>query len=108
MSHVGVALVGALVSLAALAVHRAGPGWLLLAAAVSLAAAWLLRGTTRPRLATSYALGWLVVFGIAVAARREGDYVLATDLAGYGLMAVAFAMVAIAVSALPGRQPRRT
>ena len=108
MSHLGAGLVGALVSLAALAVHRSGPGWLVLAAAASLAAGWWLRGTPRRPLAASYALGWLVVFGVAVAARREGDYVLATDLAGYALMAVAFAMVALAVSALPGRQPRRT
>lgn len=108
MSHLGAGLVGALVSLAALAVHRSGLGWFVLAVVVSLAVPWWLRGTARPRLAGSYALGWLVVFGVAVVARREGDYVLATDLAGYGLMAVAFAMVALAVSALPRRQTPRT
>jgi hypothetical protein len=108
VSHLGAGLVGALVSLAALAVHRSGLGWLALAAVVSLAVAWWLRGTARPLLAASYALGWLAVFGVAVAARREGDYVLATDFAGYGLMTVAFAMVALVVSTLPGRKPRRT
>jgi hypothetical protein len=108
VSHAAAALVGALASLAALAVHRSGPGWLVLAGVVPVAAAWLLRGTSRPRLAASYSLGWLVVFGIAAAGRREGDYVLATDLAGYVLIAVAFAMVALGVSALPGRQPPRT
>ena len=108
MSHVGAALTGALASLAALAVHRSGPGWFVLAGVVSLGAAWLLRGTAHPRLAASYSLGWLLVFGVAVAGRREGDYVLATDLAGYGLMAVAFALVALAVSVLPGRRPPRT
>lgn len=108
MSHVGALLVGALVSLAALAVHRAGLGWLVLAGVVSLAVAWWLRGTSRPLLAASYALGWLAVFGVAVLGRREGDYVLATDLAGYGLMGVAFVLVALTVSTLPGRRPRRT
>lgn len=108
MSHTGAVLVGTLASLAALAVHRSGLGWLVLAGGVSLAAAWTLRRTARPLLAASYGLGWLVVFGIAVAGRREGDYVLATDVAGYGLTVVAFAMVALAVSALPGRRPRHT
>jgi hypothetical protein len=101
-------LLGVLVSLAALAVHRSGLGWLLLAAVTSLAAGWMLRATARPRLASSYCLGWLVVFGIAVLGRREGDYVLASDAAGYTLMGVAFALVVLAVSALPGRQARRT
>lgn len=104
MSHVGAVLAGALASLGALAVHRSGPGWLVLASAASLAAAWLLRGTDRPRLAASYCLGWLVVFGIAIGGRREGDYVLATDLAGYTLMAVGLALVTLAVSVLPGRR----
>lgn len=108
MSHVGAVLVGALASLAALAVHRSGPGGLVLAVVASLVVAWVLRATTRPRLATSYAVGWLVVFGIAVAGRPEGDYALATDLAGYTLMAAAFGMVVLAVTALPGRQPPRT
>ena len=108
MSHAGAVLVGALASVAALAVHRSGLGWLVLAGGVSLAAAWMFRRTARPLLAASYGLGWLVVFGIAVAGRREGDYVLATDVSGYGLTVVAFAMVALAVSALPGRRPRRT
>lgn len=107
MSHVGAALAGALASVAALAVHRSGPGWLVLAVVVSLAAAWVLRGTPRPRLATTYAVGWLVVFGIALAGRREGDYVVAADLAGYTLMAAAFGLVVLAVTALPGRQARR-
>lgn len=108
MSHVGAGLVGALVSLCALAVHRSGPGWLVVAVVVSLGSAWVLRGAARPRLAASYALGWLVVFGVAVAGRAEGDYVLATDLAGYTMSVVALALVVVAVSVLPGTQPRRT
>jgi hypothetical protein len=69
---------------------------------------WLLRGSMRPRLAASYCLGWLVVFGVAVAGRPEGDYVLAGDLAGYAMMATAFALVVLGVSALPGHGGRRT
>ena len=108
MSHLAGVLAGALVALAAIAVHRSGPAWLVLAVVVSVAVPVLLRGTTVPRVASSYCLGWLVVFGGAVAGRREGDYVLAGDLAGYTLMGTAFVLVAIGVSALPDRRRRRT
>lgn len=108
MSHVGAGLLGAVVSLCALAVHRSGPAWLVVAVVASLGAAWVLRGTGRPRLAASYSLCWLVVFGVAVAGRAEGDYVLATDLAGYTLSVVALALVVLTVSVLPGTKPRRT
>jgi hypothetical protein len=108
VSHLGVAIVGVLASLAALAVHRSGVLLLVLAVGTSLAAGWLLRGTERPRLAASYSLGWLAVFGVAVAGRREGDYVLAGDAAGYTLMVAAFALVVLAVMALPGRRSPRT
>ena len=108
MSHLGVAVLGVLASLAALVVHRSGTGWLVLAVGASVAAAWVLRGTSSPRLAATYSLGWLLVFGVAVTGRPEGDYVLADDLAGYSLMAVAFVLVALAVTALPGRRAPRT
>jgi hypothetical protein len=108
VSHLAGALVGVLCGLAALAVHRSGLAWLALAVVVSVAVPVLLRGTNVPRAAASYCLGWLVVFGIAVAGRREGDYVLAGDLAGYTLMGTAFVLVAVGVSALPDRRPRRT
>ncbi len=102
MSYVLTALLGAAVALASLATHRSGVLLLLLAAVASLAAAWTLRGTTRPRLAASYAFGWLVVFGVAATGRREGDYVLAADVAGYTLMAAAFLLVVIGVTSLRG------
>ena len=107
MSHLAGALVGVLCGLAALAVHRSGLVWLVLAVVVSVAVPVLLRGTNVPRTAASYCLGWLVVFGIAIAGRREGDYVLAGDLAGYTLMGTAFVLVALGVSVLPDRRRRR-
>jgi len=108
VSHLVAALTGVVTALAALAVHRSGPAWLVLAVAVSLGVPLLLRGTAASRAAASYCLGWLVVFGVAVAGRREGDYVLAGDLAGYSLMGTAFVLVALGVSALPDRRRRRT
>lgn len=95
-------------ALAAVAVHRAGSGWLVLAVVTSLAVPWVLRPTTRPRLAASYSLGWLIVFGIALGGRREGDYVLASDAFGYTLMGVAFALVVVAAATLSGRTAPRT
>ncbi len=108
MIHLVGVLLGVLTALAALAVHRSGPAWLVLAVGVSVAVPVLLRGTTAPRASASYCLGWLVVFGVAVAGRREGDYVLAGDPAGYTLMGTAFVLVAVGVSALPDRRRRRT
>lgn len=94
------AVVGALTSVAALAVHRSGPLWLALALAASLGVAWVLRSTDSPRLGAAYCLGWLVVFGFAVAGRAEGDYAVAGDLPGYLLMATGFAMVVLGVTSL--------
>jgi hypothetical protein len=75
---------------------------------VSVAVPVVLRGSPVSRAAASYCLGWLVVFGIAVAGRREGDYVVAGDLDGYTLMVTAFVLVALGVSALPDRRGRPT
>ena len=109
-SHLATFVLGAAVALASLAVHRrtVGPGqavpWgLLLAVATSWATAWWLRGTRSPRLATSYAAGWLVVFSLAVLGRPEGDYVVAADLRGYALMAAALGMLMAGTVGLGGR-----
>lgn len=110
MRHVGTFLLGAVVALACLAVHRrvAGPGQLVpwgvaLAVAASWGAGWWLRGCRRPRLATSYALGWLAVFSAALLGRPEGDYVVAADLRGYALMATGLGVLVVAVAGLVGR-----
>lgn len=94
------ALVGAATAVAAIAVHRSGPAWLALAVTASLGAAWGLRSTGTPRLGAAYCLGWLVVLGLALAGRPEGDYVLAGDVAGYTLMATGFALVVLGITSL--------
>ena len=110
MRHVGTLVLGAVVALACLAVHRraAGPGealpWgVLLAGAYSWATGWWLRGSAQPRLATSYAAGWLVLFTLALVGRPEGDYLVAADLRGYALMAVALGVLAVGVVGLGAR-----
>jgi hypothetical protein len=108
--HVGTFLLGAVVALACLAVHRraAGAGQLVpwgaaLAVAASWSAGWWLRASRRPRLATSYAVGWLAVFSGALVGRPEGDYVVAADLRGYALMAAAVGVLVVAVAGLAAR-----
>lgn len=94
------ALIGAATAIAALAVHRSGPAWLVLAVAASVAVAWGLRSTGTPRLGAAYCVGWLVVLGFALAGRPEGDYVLAGDTAGYVMMATGFALVVLGITSL--------
>jgi hypothetical protein len=109
VSHVVAALIGAVTAVASVTVHRSGIALLVVAALASVGVAWELRGTDSPRLGTSYCLGWLVVFGVAVAGRGEGDYVVAGDPAGYTLMAVGFALVVLGIAALGrGSHPRGT
>jgi hypothetical protein len=107
LAHLGALVLGALTALASIAVHRSGPFWLVLAVLASLGAVLVLRFTAWPRLASSYSLGWLVVFGLAVIGRPEGDYAIASDLAGYTLTVLAFGLVLLAVSALQGRRTPR-
>ena len=104
LRHVAAGLLGAGVALASLAVHRMTwvglPLGLLLAVAASIATGVRLRRSERPRPALSYAVGWIAVFTPAVLGRPEGDYVLASDLDGYAMMALSLAVLGVGVSAL--------
>jgi Family of unknown function (DUF6113) len=92
---------GSAVGLLALDVHRAIFPWgLLVAIAATYAVPWWLTGSSRPATAATYSVGWLVVFGVAIAGRPEGDFVVAADLEGYALMGVALILVLVAVVAL--------
>ncbi len=107
LAPLGTLVLGAVTALASIAVHRSGLLWLVLAVVVSIGVGLVLRGTAWPRLASTYCLGWLVLFGIAIVGRPEGDYALASDAAGYTLTVVAFVLVLLGVTALPGRRPPR-
>lgn len=107
MRHLGAAVLGVSVAMAALAVHRAGLLLLALAILASLTPAWAFIRSPWPRLGATYSLAWLVVFGVAVAGRPEGDYVLATDFSGYGLMGAGFVLVVLGIGALTARPPGR-
>ena len=107
----GALLLGALVGVAATAVHRVAvlgiPAGLLLAVAGSLLTARHLRRGPLPRSAAAYALGWVVVVGLALAGRPEGDYAVAADVPGYVLMGTGLVLVALGVASLaPSGGPR--
>ena len=109
LRHAGALLLGVLVGVAATAVHRVTalglPTGLLLAVVASLAAAWHLRTGVVPRSAAAYCLGWVLVIGVVVAGRPEGDYAVAGDLAGYALMGTGLVLVVLGVASLatPGK-----
>jgi hypothetical protein len=100
----GVALVvGMLVALAAIAVHRSAfPLGLLLAVATTFAVPWWLLGSRHPRTATSYAAGWLAMLAVVVAGRPEGDYALGQDLPGYALVLAGVVLVVVGLVGFTG------
>jgi hypothetical protein len=107
LRHVGCVLLGVLVALAAVGVHRSSfPLGLLLAVATTWAVPWWQLRSRWPRTAATYCLGWLGMFAVVVAGRPEGDYAVAGDPAGYALMAAGFGLVVVGVVALAGSRTR--
>ncbi len=96
----GALLAGALTGLAAVAVHHWW--WGLLLAAVTVAATSVAVGSGwLTRLPFGLAFG-LVVGRLAIR-RPEGDYLVASDTAGYLVLGLALVTVAVAVVTLPRR-----
>lgn len=103
LRHGAALVVGALVALAAVAVHRSAfPLGLLLAVVTTYAVGWWLLGSRTPRVAASYVVGWLAVLGVVVAGRPEGDYALAQDLRGLALVFAGIGLVVVGVVAFTG------
>lgn len=108
MRHLGVLALGGVVAVLSVLVHRTGPVGLALALVTSLATAeWLRRGVL-PSLASAYCLGWVVVLGVVLTGRPEGDWAIGGDPRGYSLMAAGLVLVVDGVVALPrgGPAPR--
>jgi hypothetical protein len=97
-------VLGALVGLAAVALHASWWGFVL-AAVGSLAVLPALppRWWTLP----PYAVGWWVPLLVAWAGRREGDYALESSRYGYGLVVLAAVLVVAAAFLTALRAPRR-
>ena len=102
-------LLGLSVALCAVAVHRSVfPLGLLLALSATFAVSWWLLRSTRPHTVASYVAGWVVLFGVTVSGRPEGDFALAGDVRGHSLMAACFVLVAVGVVSFAGRRGRST
>ena len=105
LRHAAALLLGLLVSLASVAVHRSAfPLGLVLAVLTTYAVAWWLLRSGHPRTATTYVAGWLAVFALALLGRPEGDFALAQDPKGLLLMVAGLGLVAFGVAGLPGRR----
>lgn len=96
-----VALVlGGVSAVPSVALHNAGWGWWLwcLAAPVAVMAAlpggWLRCG---------FGLGWVAVVMIALIQRPEGDFVIAAQARGLGLMCLALLIIVWSIGTLPKR-----
>jgi len=105
--HALALLLGATTCLAAVTVHRSDAGQvplgLLLGLAATFSAVWALWMSGAQRLTTSYAVGWLIVFGLVLAGKPEGDFAVAGDLPGSLMIAAAFAMVVVGIRSLTRR-----
>ena len=109
LHHVGALLLGLLVAVASVAVHRtAFPLGLVVALTTTFAVAWRLLRSSGPRTAASYVAGWLAALLLAVLGRPEGDFVLASDLPGYALMVAALPLVVVGLVGLTGDARRGT
>jgi Family of unknown function (DUF6113) len=109
LRHGAALLVGVLVAIGAVTVHRSAyPLGLLLAVATTYAVPWWLLRSPHPRTASSYVLGWLAAFAVVVAGRPEGDYALAQDVRGYALMLAGLGLVVVGVVAFTGGRRSNT
>lgn len=113
VGHATSLVLGVAVCVASIGLHRdqaAGfPAGLVFVGIVSLYVAWVLRlFAAHGRFAASYCLGWVGVLGYVLLGRPEGDFVIASDVDGYGLIVVGLLMLVTLVSALAAREPAST
>ncbi len=108
--HLAAVLVGLAAGTASVLVHRHAmadlPTGLVLALLASFATVFALRISRAPRLAATFAVGWVAAFGVFVAGRSEGDYAIAADASGYVLMGSALLLVLVGVTAFGARPPQ--
>lgn len=95
-------MAGAVTALATVALHTYGWGFLLgalatLAALFAVGAGWWTR--------LPFGLGWVGFVAWVAPTRAEGDFAISSNLAGYGLLALALAVLVYSLVTLP--RPRR-
>lgn len=105
LRHATALVLGLLVSLASVVVHRSAfPLGLVLALVTTYALAWWLLRSAHPPTATTYVVGWLAAFALVLRGRPEGDFALVQDLEGVLLMVAGLGLVAIGAAGLHGRR----
>jgi hypothetical protein len=103
LRHLAALLLGAVVAVAAVAVHRSSfPLGLALAVAASVLTPVRFAASRHPRTAATYVAGWVAVFAFVMAGRPEGDYAIAGDVDGYTMMATGLVLVFVALLGLTG------
>ncbi|CAN5282192.1 hypothetical protein BH18ACT9_BH18ACT9_16650 [soil metagenome] len=103
MRHLAALLLGAAVAIAAVLVHRHGFLAVALAVAASLATAERLHRCVVSSLASAFCLGWVVLLGVVLAGRPEGDWAVGSDFAGYAVMSTGLVMIVVGLVSLPAR-----
>jgi hypothetical protein len=101
---VGLLLGGAVVGLAAVALHTIWWGLLLGAAATAatlyaLPPGWWLRA--------SFGLGWAATVGFLSVPRPEGDYLISSDANGYLLLGLGVVVLVVSFATLPRPTTKR-
>lgn len=98
-------VVGACGGLAAILVHESGWGLLLGLGSAACATLALPAGGLR----MAFMLGWSAAIVVAVQTRPEGDYLIPSTAAGYGVLGGSFLLFLFALITLPrpGSQRRR-
>lgn len=97
----GTLLLGLVVGLCSVALHSAG-WWLALVVAATLTTGYALPAGWATRV--PYALGWAAMTAYLSVPRGEGDYVVASNLPGYTLLALGVSLVVGAMVTLPQRR----
>jgi hypothetical protein len=98
LAAVGLLVAGAATGVAAVALHEIGWG-LVLGFAATFAAVLAVPPGWWSRL--PLAAGWVGVVGWLSVPRAEGDYLIASDAPGYGLLAAGLVLLVVAVATLP-------
>ena len=115
MSLFAAFLLGAVVALAATAVHRVDsrisgvvlPWGLALGLATSLVVGLAARDVLGQAGGVSLAVGWLSLFGWLTLGRPEGDFVIASDGLGWAMLILGMVTMAVLLAVSLGRPTRR-
>ena len=108
LRHLLSLLTGAVTGLAAVTVHRElFPAGLLLALVTTFGVVWWLQRSPRSGTAASFALGWLLVVGVVLAGRPEGDFAIAADLPGYAFLASSLVLVVVGLVTIARRRDHK-